>query len=330
MNANGIVIGIDGGGTHTRAMTVDFAGNVLSYVEKGAASLYKDLHAKQNVHQAIQEAITAAGKTFGDVRGIAAGIAGYDSPEDLEWIEPLTAIDGLETANRWHLNDAAVAHYGALEANPGIVIISGTGSIIFAITEEGRQLRNYDFHHYAASAARFIAYDTTYELLAGKADATDEALVQSLLQHWQVASLKQLHELGTAGFIAEKRERNRKFGDFAPFVTKAASQGSRTARRVLDRAIEQIQVGVEMLAATFKGEHVDVAFIGSVINSEYVRQQLSQRLSNLGSNKSYCVVTPTFSPVAGAALYALQQLGTPSSPAIVHNLQQSIHARFHS
>ncbi|MFF2092329.1 N-acetylglucosamine kinase [Paenibacillus sp. NPDC058174] len=329
MNANEIVIGIDGGGTRTRAIAVDLAGNVLSYVEKGAASLYKDLQAKQHVHQAIQEAITAAGKAFSDVKGIAAGIAGYDCPEDLEWVEPLTAIDGLE-ARRWHLNDAAVAHYGALEAKPGIVIISGTGSIIFAITEQGRQLRNYDFHHYAASAARFVAYNTTYELLAGKADETDEALIQSLLHYWQVTSLQQLHELGAAGFITDDRERNRKFGEFAPYVTKVASQGSCTARRVCDRAIEQIQVGVGILAASFADPHVDVAFIGSVINSDYVRQQLTERLSAHSSNKDYRVVTPTFSPAAGAALYALQQLSIPSSPAIVHNLRQSIHARFKS
>ncbi|WP_042169280.1 N-acetylglucosamine kinase [Paenibacillus gorillae] len=327
MKANEIVIGIDGGGTRTRAIAIDSAGNVLSYVEKGSASLYKDLQAKQHVHQAIQEVITAAGKTFCDVKGIAAGIAGYDCPEDLEWVEPLTAIDGLE-AQRWHLNDAAIAHYGALEANPGIVIISGTGSIIFAVTDEGRQLRNYDFYHYAASAARFIAYDTTYEILAGKADESDAALVRSLLQHWEVHSLKQLHDLGTAGFITDKRERNRKFGDFAPHVTNAASQGSRTARRVCDKATEQIQVGVEILAAAFDNDQVDVAFIGSVINSDYIHQKLSERLSTGSRNKSYHVVTPTFSPVTGAALYALQQLGIPSSPAIVHNLQQSIHARF--
>lgn len=42
-----IVIGIDGGGTHTRVMVVDLAGNVLSYIENGASSIHKDLQARE-------------------------------------------------------------------------------------------------------------------------------------------------------------------------------------------------------------------------------------------------------------------------------------------
>src|SRR5947209_5935704 len=150
-----IVVGIDGGGTHTRVMVMDFFGNVLSYVEKGSASLHKDLHAKQNVHQALTEALTVAQRDLHQVRGVAAGIAGYDSESDLDWVETLTDMEGL-SCPRWHVNDAVVAHYGALMARPGIVAISGTGSIILARTEDGHYLRNYDFRHYAASAARFI------------------------------------------------------------------------------------------------------------------------------------------------------------------------------
>jgi len=41
---NGIFLGIDGGGTHTRVVAVNMYGNVLSYVESGASSLNKVLH----------------------------------------------------------------------------------------------------------------------------------------------------------------------------------------------------------------------------------------------------------------------------------------------
>jgi glucosamine kinase len=64
---NDIVIGIDGGGTHTRVMVADSEGNVLSYIEKGASSIHKDLQSKLNVHQAIQEALQQAGKEISEV-----------------------------------------------------------------------------------------------------------------------------------------------------------------------------------------------------------------------------------------------------------------------
>lgn len=149
-----IVIGIDGGGTTTRVMVSDLSGNVLSYVEKGAACLYKDLMARENVTQAIIEALAIGERELGHVRAVAAGIAGYDKESDLSWVESLTDVEGLHCP-KWHYNDTVAALYGSFLMKPGIVGISGTGSIIAAITESGEYLRNYDFHHYASSAARF-------------------------------------------------------------------------------------------------------------------------------------------------------------------------------
>ncbi|XEC94162.1 BadF/BadG/BcrA/BcrD ATPase family protein [Paenibacillus tarimensis] len=315
-----IVIGIDGGGTHTRVMVSDLSGNVLAYVEKGAASFHKDIQAKQNVKQAILEALLAAEREIGHVRAIAAGIAGYDSEADLEWVEQLTEIDGL-ACPRWHVNDAAVAHYGALMAQPGIVVISGTGSIIFGVTEEGRYIRNYDFHHYAASAARFIAYDAAFEALAGFTDETDSGLVHSMLEHWQADSLNQFNAIARSGFARDRRERDRMFGQFAPVITEAAVRGSSLAKRVCDRAIQQIMVGIHLLAASFSGDVVRVAFIGSVAKSEYFNNQLSGQLIS-GNHKHFQIVQPLFSPVTGAILFAMNRLNINIDEAVVGNLRK--------
>jgi glucosamine kinase len=321
LNPNDIVIGIDGGGTHTRVMVTDLSGNVLSYVEKGSASIYKDLDAKQTVHHAIWEAITIAGREVHEVRGIAAGVAGYDSESDLEWVESLTDIEGL-SCSKWHVNDAVVAHFGALKAKPGIVAISGTGSIILAISEDDTYLRNYDFRHYAASSARSIAYDAAFEILAGKTNETDCEMVQSMLQHWNVQTITEFGNIAKKGFLVDQRECNRKFGQFAPTLTEAAWQGSSLAKRVCDRAIDQIKVGIEMLAAFFSGKEVPVVFIGSVINSPYFNEKLSEQLL-FGNNKRFLVVKPQFSPVAGAVLMGLDRLQIATHGAVIENLQKS-------
>lgn len=133
MSSEQVVIGIDGGGTHTRVMVSDLEGNVLSYIERGSASIYKDQHATQNVHEAITEALHMAGRTNKQVQALVAGIAGYDNPSDLDWITPLTDLPGF-TFPKWHVNDAVSAHSGALMTQPGIVVIAGTGSIIVGIT----------------------------------------------------------------------------------------------------------------------------------------------------------------------------------------------------
>ncbi|GGG17029.1 BadF/BadG/BcrA/BcrD ATPase family protein [Paenibacillus abyssi] len=320
-----VILGIDGGGTHTRVMVSDLSGNVLSYIEKGSASIRKDLLARQNVNQAILESLSAAGVELNQVCGIAAGVAGYDSEADLEWVESLTAIEGL-TCPKWHFNDAVAAHYGALITKPGIVAVSGTGSIILAMTEKGQYIRNYDFHHYSDSAARFIAYDAVYEVLAGNRDETDKELVQLMLQHWEIHSIQELSYLARQGFGEDRRARDKKFGQFAPAVTEAASKGSSVSVYVCDRAIHKIKVGIEMMAAAFTGDIVSVAFIGSVINSPYFNCELTKQLA-LGNNKSFIVVNPRFSPVTGSVLYAMNGLNIAIDDVVIHNLENSIHSQ---
>lgn len=313
-----VVIGIDGGGTYTRVMVVDFCGHVLSYVEKGASSIYKDLNAAQNVQQAIEEALNRAGKHADQARMLTAGIAGFDSDSDYEWVQPLTAVEGLH-CRKEHVNDAVVAHSGALITEPGIIVIAGTGSIIYAMTEEGQQIRNYDLHHYATSAARFLAYDATYELLAGNSNDSDLTLVKDMLQFWKVSSVEELSQLARHGFVADQRERNKIFAQLAPTITNAALHDSQLAQLVCDRAIHQIIVGVELLASYFSHSEVKVSFIGGVANSHYFQQQLTARMK-AGNNRSYLVMQPAFSPVAGAVLLALKHLNIPMKPEILNNL----------
>lgn len=303
-----VVIGIDGGGTYTRVAVADLAGNILaSIVAEGAASIHKDLAAATNVRQAITTAIADADIELSQVRGIAAGIAGYDSPNDLEWVEQLTDVPGLNCP-KWHVNDTVAAHYGALMARPGIIAIAGTGSNILAITESGQAISNYNFHHYAASAARFIAYDAVYEALASNTDATDSGLLGAMLRHWDCSSLDELAQLACNGFEGDARERNRIFGQFAPSVTAAAEECSSLAILVCNRAIDQMIVGIELLARSFDRGTIPVSFIGSVANSPYFFRTLSRKLAH-GRNRSFTVTEPMLPPVAGALLLALSKLG---------------------
>lgn len=301
-------------------MAVDLAGNVLSYVEKGASSIHKDLQARENVHRAMEEALQHAGRNVKHVQALTAGIAGFDSNGDLDWVLPLTAIEGLDCPKQ-HVNDAVVAHSGALLTEPGIVVIAGTGSIIYAVNEERQQIRNYDLHHYAASAARFLAYDATFELLSSYIDATDNDLVNEILTFWEVSTVKELSQLALQGFVDDQRERNRKFALLAPLITKAAVQHSKLAKLVCDRAVHQIMTGVEMLASYFSNTEVNVSLVGSVVNSDYFQSRLACKMGN-GNNKKYKLIKPAFSPVAGAVLLALKQLNIPIDKNLSHNLSQ--------
>ncbi|WP_103994260.1 BadF/BadG/BcrA/BcrD ATPase family protein [Paenibacillus sp. UNC499MF] len=314
------LLGMDGGGTHTRVLAADLAGNVLAYTEKGASSIHKDDEAKENVHAAIREAVEQAGRSLEQAASLTAGMAGYDSESDLPWVRELTDVEGL-SCPRQLVNDAVVAHSGALLSEPGIMVISGTGSIILAVTDDNRHIRNYDLHHYASSAARFLAYDATYEALAGNTDESDADLVRGMLEHWGLETLESYSELACAGFLPDTKARNKKFGELAPLITSEASRGSRLARTVCDRAVHQISVGTRLLGSYFKRETVYVAAAGSVVNSPYFRQKLPEKLS-AGNHKTYRWQPPAFSPAAGALLMGYRSLGIPLTEELLDNLRR--------
>lgn len=316
----GTVIGIDGGGTHTRVMIADLSGRVLSYTQSGSSSIYKDLHAKDNMQQALKEALEQAHVTPAEITMLAAGIAGLDRDSDYEWVQPLTALSGL-ACPRKHVNDAVVAHYAAFLGEPGIVSISGTGSTIYARTETGSEITNFALHHYAASAARLLAMEAMFELLAGNTDDSDLDLLQDILDFWKVDHIKELAQLAFEGFIEDPLERNRKFAQLAPSITEAAVEQSSLAQRVCDDAIRQIIVGTELLASYFSEPEVRVAFTGSVAQSEYFQHQLASRISN-GNNKKYRMVQPMLPPVAGAVVLAYKELGITITPQMLDNLGQ--------
>lgn len=88
---NKVVMGLDGGGTHTRIAITDTDGNLLSYVErKSASNIDKDLLARDNVHNAVYEAVSKANCSLGDIVSLSAGVAGLDNESDLEWARDLT------------------------------------------------------------------------------------------------------------------------------------------------------------------------------------------------------------------------------------------------
>ena len=302
-----IVIGMDGGGTTTRALAVDLTGRRLACALSGSASPSKSPQARDHVRQAILEVTAQAGRTLSDVAALVAGLAGLDDPEDQVWADDFTAFPEI-TGPRRHVNDAVVAHAGALESRPGIIAIAGTGSIVYGVTEAGEAVRNYDFHCAPPTQARSLAYSTMHALLAGEAEAGDREFGSALLDFWEVGSLDALRALGRQGFVADRYERSRRFGEMAPLITAAAAQGAPLARRECDRAAEALARSIRLVGGCFAEEIVRVALIGSFLRSPYMQAATAQRIAK-SSDKHYRIEEPAFSGEAGAALMALTMLG---------------------
>lgn len=314
----GVVIGIDGGGTATRTLAVDLDGRVRASVVAGGASPHKTRDAQENVQWSLREVVARANCQFADVRAVAAGLAGLDTAEDQIWAERFTALSGL-TCPRIHVNDTVVAHTGALGAAPGVIAISGTGSNVFGVTEDGRHVLNGDFQHYAI-AARHLALRTVHAVLAGRDGPADGQFVAGVLAFWQVTDVAALGALGVQGFVPDDFERRRRFGAMAPLVTAAAERGSPLARAICDQAAEALATGIALVGGEFADSEVPVVLIGSAVRSSYMTAAVKRAL--LGYRvRQFWVVEPRLSCEAGATLMALRSVGVEIDDAVLETLR---------
>jgi N-acetylglucosamine kinase-like BadF-type ATPase len=140
-----LYVGVDGGGTRTRAVV---AGEDLVVRGRGTAgpsnaSRGSLAHVMEVIHEAIDDALEGAGIGQGDVHGICCGVAGVDASgmkDRLQWsLEKIFGFGLIQVTT-----DARIALAGAGEGPvdaPGIILIAGTGAIAFGRNAKGEEAR---------------------------------------------------------------------------------------------------------------------------------------------------------------------------------------------
>lgn len=319
----GVVIGIDGGGSTTRALCVRLDGAALGYAEAGGANPNHNADAILNVQTAISRALAQADRGVTHVVALVAGFAGLNEPSDQEWAAEYTSISGI-TPERMHLNDADVAHAGAFGTGPGVIAIAGTGSGIVAITEAGQRLENELFHHYAGGA-RHLAFLAMQRLLIGAAGVADAAFLGATLRYWGDADLASLRAHMVSLADADYREVKRLFGGMAPIVTGAAERGSPLAQSVCAAAADGLATGIRLLGGCFSGSEVRAALIGGLARSAPIARRVAALLAESGRPR-YLLVEPAIPPIGGAALLALGRAGVPIDAALTARLSATLAA----
>jgi glucosamine kinase len=133
------LIGVDGGGTGTRARLARPDGRPIGDGEAGPSGLGQGIaQAWQHIQQAIEKAFAAAGLGVAPpaICALGLGLAGTDVAQ--RRVEFLAAAPGL--ARIALESDAYTTLIGAHEGRPGAVVAAGTGSIGSALRADGQLL----------------------------------------------------------------------------------------------------------------------------------------------------------------------------------------------
>jgi len=134
-----LFLGVDAGGTKTRALLADASGVVRGAGEAGAGNFQAigATAAGEAVAAAVREALDEAGATgAGCVRGAFFGLAGVRTEAERAMMRAEITKLGLGGAAEIG-SDLEAAHAGALAGGPGVVVIAGTGSAAWGRNEAG-------------------------------------------------------------------------------------------------------------------------------------------------------------------------------------------------
>lgn len=137
--AGAYLVGVDGGGSGTRAVLCDGAGNVLGRGAAGPSALGQGIApAWLAVQAACRAAFAAAGLEFPALAQIALG-CGLSGVHNQSWADAF-ARSNPGFARLALATDAYTTLLGAHGGAPGVVIALGTGSVGEALLADGRRI----------------------------------------------------------------------------------------------------------------------------------------------------------------------------------------------
>ncbi len=123
------VLGIDAGATKTVCQLADEAGRLVAEARGGGANLQAsgELEVEKVLHRVMEEALADRGVV---PTAICLGMAGVDRPEDAAVVRGIMTRIGYK-ARILVVNDALIALEAGVGDAPGVVIVAGTGSIVY-------------------------------------------------------------------------------------------------------------------------------------------------------------------------------------------------------
>ncbi|MCU1267930.1 MAG: hypothetical protein JWM21_4248 [Acidobacteria bacterium] len=298
-----IFAGVDGGGTKTHAVVIDAEDNILGEGDAGPSNPLRVgiTVAAAAIREAIDRACAAARIRRSEIVAIVIGVAGARRKElSARMAEALRnlGIRELEV-----VGDAEIALFGATDGEPGVVVISGTGSVSCGINARHRCLRAGGWGPMAGDegGGSWIAR-RALSAIAHAADGRGPgtSLTAAACSYFHVTTAD---DLSTALYAPTMT--NDRIAGFAKLVIESAKEGDQVAREIITAAGRELGIAA---AAVIRGlkmeqERFQVAFVGGVFAAgELVLEPLRREVERIAP-KAY-LAPPRFSPAVAAARMA--------------------------
>ena len=274
------VLGIDSGGTKTVCLLADERGLILSEGRGPGANLHTA--GEVAVERVLADVIAQA---IGDREivpaAICLGIAGVDRDDEMRTIRAIMGRIGTDS-RVLVVNDALIALVAGAKDAPGIVIIAGTGSIVYGHNAGGEAARAGGWGHMIGDEGS--GYWIGREALAAVMRASDgrgpaTRLTGEILTHLNLNDESRLPRI-----VYDRESPRMTVAALGPIVQEVAAQGDAVATRILERAAEELVLAARSVASRLemRGDAFTFFLAGGVFRVvPWLAEELPRRLAEV-------------------------------------------------
>jgi N-acetylglucosamine kinase-like BadF-type ATPase len=312
------VLGIDVGGTKTVCLLANEAGTVLAEAREAGANLQAvgELALEKVLHGVMEAALAAHSVV---PSAICLGIAGVDRARDRDIVHGIMRRIGYK-ATILIVNDALIALQAGIGDAPGIVVVSGTGSIAYGRNTRGEAARAGGWGYVLGDeGSGYWIGRLALRAVVRNADGRgrDTSLTPRLLGHFGLTRAADLihrvyHEALAPSAV----------GALARYVQQARDEGDLVGAGILDQAADELVTAAAAVMKRLEMERESFTFVlaGGMFHAvPWLGEQLTTSLSSLAAHSR--TIRLEDDPALGAVHLALAAArGRSQIPAYRPNL----------
>ena len=296
-------LGIDGGGTKTTGLLADQAGQIIAKTESGASNYHAvgEQQTKQVLSDVVSQLITDADAAL-DSCTCCLGLAGVASSVDRKVVGRICDEIGLPE-NRILTHDARIALVGGAEELSGVIIIAGTGSIVYGMDSEGRDAQTGGWGHLLGDEGS--GYDIARRAFQAIARAADGRGDCTQLTSLMLDALGFSHSRALIPWIHSVSKD--KVAQLASAVFDAANANDPVAQGILDEAADELALAARVVIDKLGfSQPFNLVLSGGIFSHQptFVAS-LRSRLQGLAPDARVCL--PKHEPAYGAVLLGMSK-----------------------
>src|ERR1700722_18200862 len=227
-------LGIDGGGTKTRCVLADET-TIIAGAMAGGSNVIRlgEAKAKEALQTVINQVCVLAKISPDEIRAVCIGAAGAARPEIAAKIRGiLTEIIPQSNHTRIEVvGDTVIALEAAFGSGHGVIVIAGTGSIVYGRDATGHTARagGWGFAISDEGSGHWIGLLAIHAILSAHDRGVETALTTMILEAWKLATLDELVQQANSTPPPD-------FPRLFPVVLRASDEGDSMAHDLLAEA----------------------------------------------------------------------------------------------